>query len=115
MKSIKRMAFLLVAIAGAALAAFALAQQVTGKLGSPGATTTISNKQLPAPDPKFGGVDQCIDRFAPGRSLAHCGSWARTPNSSLSGAPGLQAGPKSRWRPAARSARRRRRDRRWLR
>jgi arylsulfatase len=33
-----------------------MAQQVTGVLGSPGATTTISNKQLPAPDPKFGGV-----------------------------------------------------------
>jgi hypothetical protein len=34
----------------------ALAQQVTGELGSPGATTTISGKQLPPPDPKFGGV-----------------------------------------------------------
>ena len=32
------------------------AQQVTGTLGSPSATTTVSNKQLPAPDPKFGGV-----------------------------------------------------------
>ncbi|MBE2262969.1 MAG: arylsulfatase [Burkholderiaceae bacterium] len=32
------------------------AQQVTGKLGSPDATTTVSNKQLPAPDPKFGGI-----------------------------------------------------------
>jgi arylsulfatase A-like enzyme len=32
------------------------AQQVTGVLGSPDATTTISNKQLPAPAPKFGGV-----------------------------------------------------------
>ncbi|MEE4143551.1 MAG: arylsulfatase, partial [Halieaceae bacterium] len=31
-------------------------QQVTGTLGSPGATTTISGKQLPAPGPKFGGV-----------------------------------------------------------
>ena len=31
-------------------------QQVTGKPGSPDATTTVSNKQLPAPDPKFGGV-----------------------------------------------------------
>ena len=30
--------------------------QVTGTLGSPGATTTIDGKQLPAPDPKFGGV-----------------------------------------------------------
>ena len=32
------------------------AQQVTGVLGSPSATTTISGKQLPAPDPKFGGT-----------------------------------------------------------
>jgi arylsulfatase A-like enzyme len=30
--------------------------QVTGVPGSPSATTTISGKQLPAPDPKFGGV-----------------------------------------------------------
>ena len=34
----------------------ALAQQVTGTLGSPGATTSVSGQQLPAPDPKFGGV-----------------------------------------------------------
>ena len=32
------------------------AEQVTGTLGSPGATSTVSNKQLPPPDPKFGGV-----------------------------------------------------------
>ena len=31
-------------------------QQITGTLGSPSATTTIDGKQLPAPDPKFGGV-----------------------------------------------------------
>ena len=30
--------------------------QTTGTQGSPSATTTISGKQLPAPDPKFGGV-----------------------------------------------------------
>ena len=30
--------------------------QVTGTLGSPNATTTIEGNQLPAPDPKFGGV-----------------------------------------------------------
>ena len=30
--------------------------EITGTPGSPGATTTISGKQLPAPDPKFGGV-----------------------------------------------------------
>ncbi len=34
----------------------ASAQQVTGVLGSASATTTISGKQLPPPDPKFGGV-----------------------------------------------------------
>ena len=33
-----------------------IAQQVTGELGSPNATTTIPGNQLPAPDPKFGGV-----------------------------------------------------------
>ena len=38
------------------ISASALAQQVTGVLGSPSATTTIPNKQLPAPDPAFGGV-----------------------------------------------------------
>ncbi len=32
------------------------APQVTGELGSPSATTTISGQQLPVPDPKFGGV-----------------------------------------------------------
>jgi hypothetical protein len=32
------------------------AQQITGTPGSPSATTTISGNQLPAPDPKFGGV-----------------------------------------------------------
>ena len=34
----------------------AATQQVTGELGSPSATTTIDGKQLPPPDPKFGGV-----------------------------------------------------------
>jgi len=34
----------------------AFAQQVTGTPGSPEATTTITGKQLPPPDPKFGGV-----------------------------------------------------------
>src|SRR5438477_12597672 len=37
--------------------------QTTGTPGSPGATTTISGKQLPPPDPKFGGVikDSAVD------------------------------------------------------
>ena len=34
----------------------AAAQQVTGELGSPSATTTIDGKQIPPPPPKFGGV-----------------------------------------------------------
>ena len=32
------------------------AQETTGKVGTPGATTTIDGKQLPPPDPKWGGV-----------------------------------------------------------
>ena len=32
-----------------------IAQKVTGELGAPGATTTISGKQLPAPEPAFAG------------------------------------------------------------
>jgi arylsulfatase A-like enzyme len=38
------------------VAAPAVAQQVTGVLGSPSATTTIDGKQLPPLPPKFGGV-----------------------------------------------------------
>jgi arylsulfatase A-like enzyme len=34
----------------------AMAQTVTGTLGSPSATTTIKGDQVPAPPPKFGGV-----------------------------------------------------------
>ena len=33
-----------------------MAQQITGVPGSPSATTTLGGKQLPPPDPKFGGV-----------------------------------------------------------
>jgi len=39
-----------------ALALPAKAQQTQGIPGSPSATTTIDGKQLPPPDPKFGGV-----------------------------------------------------------
>ncbi len=44
--------------AGLAIANFAstLAQETTGEPGSPNAATTIVGKQLPAPEPKFGGV-----------------------------------------------------------
>src|SRR5258708_36349550 len=31
------------------------AQKITGTPGSPSATTTIQGRQIPAPDPKFGG------------------------------------------------------------
>jgi arylsulfatase A-like enzyme len=34
----------------------AFAQQITGVPGAPSATTTLDGKQLPPPDPKFGGV-----------------------------------------------------------
>lgn len=37
-------------------ACFSQAQETDGKPGSASATTTIDGKQLPAPDPKFGGV-----------------------------------------------------------
>ncbi len=46
-------------LSGAVFAFFSAcctAQQVTGELGSPSATTTISGKQLPPPDPQYGGV-----------------------------------------------------------
>jgi arylsulfatase A-like enzyme len=47
----------MLAVAVAAVAPSARAQiQTTGTPGSPGATTTIDGKQLPPPDPKFGGV-----------------------------------------------------------
>ena len=38
------------------LSTTAIAQEITGTTGSPGATTTIDGLQLPPPDPKFGGV-----------------------------------------------------------
>ncbi len=45
-----------IAFVGLQLTSRCLAQETTGTTGSPSATTTISGKQLPAPDPKFGGV-----------------------------------------------------------
>jgi arylsulfatase A-like enzyme len=53
MNTLRPMAFLAVSLLAAS---GVMAQQVTGTLGSPGATTTIDGKQLPAPAPKFGGV-----------------------------------------------------------
>jgi arylsulfatase len=47
----------MIASAALALAPSAMAQvQTTGIVGSPSATTTIPGNQLPAPEPKFGGV-----------------------------------------------------------
>ena len=47
---------IVLALALAATPLTAAAQQITGTPGSPGATTTIDGKQLPAPEQKFGGV-----------------------------------------------------------
>ena len=56
MKRTTRIRLCTAAIIAMATAVPALAQQVTGTPGSPDATTTINGKQLPPPDPKFGGV-----------------------------------------------------------
>ncbi len=56
MKPYRKLSTLSLAL-GVVLALTARAEiQTTGTPGSPGATTTISGKQLPPPDPKFGGV-----------------------------------------------------------
>ena len=51
-----RHGILLSALVSAAFPAASFAQGTTGVPGSPGATTVIDGKQLPPPDPKFGGV-----------------------------------------------------------
>src|SRR5262247_4838139 len=57
MKAVKQVVAIAVASVAFALhASYGIAQQVTGELGSPSATTTINGKQLPPPDPTFGGV-----------------------------------------------------------
>ena len=56
MTRIRSSLMLVASIVVGASAPAALAQQVTGTLGSPSATTSIGRQQLPAPDPKFGGV-----------------------------------------------------------
>jgi arylsulfatase A-like enzyme len=48
--------FALMAALAAATVAARAEIETTGVPGSPGATTTITGKQLPAPEPKFGGV-----------------------------------------------------------
>ena len=57
MKAVKRV--VAIAVSGVALAfhpSSGIAQQVTGEVGAPSATTTIPGKQLPPPTPKYGGV-----------------------------------------------------------
>jgi arylsulfatase len=59
MKTLRRILFTSIyvcALVAATTAIHAGQIQTTGTPGSPGATTTISGKQLPPPDPKFGGV-----------------------------------------------------------
>ena len=53
---IKQWSMVIAGVAAAFATTSVPAQQITGALGSPGATTTISGKQLPPPDPNFGGV-----------------------------------------------------------
>jgi arylsulfatase A-like enzyme len=65
MKSVRQI-FLGAMLAAAVMAAAPSARaqvQTTGTPGSPSATTTIDGKQLPPPDPKFGGVikDSAVD------------------------------------------------------
>ena len=53
----KKTALFVSILSGLGLGSFpSFAQQVTGTLGSPGATTTIPATQLPPADPPFGGV-----------------------------------------------------------
>jgi hypothetical protein len=56
MKAVKLVVATAVSAIAFALYSSSIAQQVTRELGSPSATTTISGKQLPPPDPSFGGV-----------------------------------------------------------
>ncbi len=56
MASIRDTILLAAGLLSGAVVPAALAQQVTGTLGSPSATTTIPGTHLPAPDPKWGGV-----------------------------------------------------------
>jgi len=57
MKAAKQLVAIAVFVVAFALySSCCIAQQVTGVLGSPSASTTIDGKQLPPPDPPFGGV-----------------------------------------------------------
>jgi arylsulfatase A-like enzyme len=65
MKSAKQifLGAMLAAVVVAAASSARAQVQTTGTPGSPSATTTIDGKQLPPPDPKFGGVikDSAVD------------------------------------------------------
>ena len=56
MKTIRTIMLTTAVLAGALTLTIAFAQQVTGQLGSPNATTTLKGNELPPPPPKFGGV-----------------------------------------------------------
>ena len=57
MKAVKQVVAIVVsAVAFAVCSSYGVAQQITGEVGSPSATTTLGGKQLPPPDPKFGGT-----------------------------------------------------------
>ena len=56
MRSIRNSLLLTVSVAAGVSVPTVLAQQVTGTLGSPGATISIDGRQLPAPAQPFGGV-----------------------------------------------------------
>ena len=57
MYAVRKLVTLLMLISFANVSMFpTLAQQSNGTPGSPGATTTLDAKQVPAPNPKFGGV-----------------------------------------------------------
>ena len=47
---------LVVLLSFTSLSGSAIGQVVTGELGTPSATTTITGKQIPPPPPAFGGV-----------------------------------------------------------
>ena len=65
--SIRRLIVVML-VTASALVGTAKAQQVTGELGKPGATTTIDGAQLPAPDPAIRRRDQ-------GRRASHPRPW----------------------------------------
>ena len=74
---------LFLAFAVLSLAGPAGAQQVTGVLGSPSATTTLSGKQLPPPDPKFAGVSAAIRKSVNAGNLKAVGFLRRSSSTAF--------------------------------